>query len=605
MYHNSLMKSKLLLLTAVCLLLMGCTTSRDASSNSDSSSSGSQSSSESSSGSSSSSSEGQEDTDYNRPIKSIQDTTILHAWNWKLNDIKSRLKQIDDAGYKSIQISPMQPKVDKTNYADQSTKSQWWKLYQPLDFKVAGNNENFLGTKDELTSLCTEAKKYNINIIVDIVSNHLSGSNGVYNSQVYTQYPLHTYNGNTDDNSAQATVQGRVGGLPDVDTSTTQVQTAVSNMLKEYIDCGIKGFRFDTAKHIETPDDGTYASNFWPTVLGACTSYAQSSKGYTPYYYGEILYQCGQGRKFSSYTPYMSITDNVSGQRVITAIDNETTNNLMSNYPTGVDPTKLVLWAESHDTYANDEKETTDISQENVNKAFVIQNTRKDAASLYLARPDSWTSQICSISEAGWLDKEVVASNYFHRLYNEKAENRSINNSCYINLRGAGNYAGAVIVDTDTRNSVNLNISGLANQKYTDIVTGTEYTINGSTNIALTNGCALLVPSFLATDIPIPEESESYTSSVVLLGTNSTKKYFAYHWMDGQNGSFMAFSKDKDGLGVKLNNNENYIIIEGTSDANASNIYWSNQYFIRQTNDLKYYSTQQIINYSDIVWKTS
>ena len=74
---------------------------------------------------------------------SIQDTSILHAWNWKMNDIKSRLSAIKNAGYGAIQISPMQPKVDKTNWSNQSTSSQWWKLYQPLAFKISEDGENF------------------------------------------------------------------------------------------------------------------------------------------------------------------------------------------------------------------------------------------------------------------------------------------------------------------------------------------------------------------------------------------------------------------------------------------------------------------------------
>ena len=594
------MKTKFLVLSLLSLLLTGCVRSGDASNESSHSFSGGQSSSGSETSSEGSSSEEQSE-DYNIAPASIQDTTVLHAWNWKLNDIKAKLKFIKNAGYKSVQISPMQPKVDKTNYANQSTKSQWWKLYQPLDFKVAGENENFLGTKSELTSLCLEAKKEGISIVVDIVSNHLSGSNGVYNGQVYTQYPLHSYNGNTSDSSAEATVWGRVGGLPDVDTSTTQVQTAVTNMLKEYIDCGINGFRFDTAKHIETPDDGQYASNFWPNVLGATTSYAQSTKSITPYYYGEILYQCGQGRSFSSYTPYMSVTDNVSGSRILEAFVNGTTNNLLSNYPSGVDASKLMLWSESHDTYANDEKETTDIDQSIINKAFVVQNTRKDASSLFLARPESWNSTICQMYGAGWRDKEVVASNYFHRVYNKKSENRSISGTCYVNVRGSGKYAGAAVVNTGSSNSVNITISGLTNQNYIDLASGVQYTINGgSVNLSLTNGCALLVPSFLAPSIP---SDSTYFADVAIKGYDNSKSYFVWHWVGSQQGSWASFYDDGDAKGVNLSSGENFIICEANSNVTLSNVNWSN--IIRQTNDLSFNGTQQIFTYSNIDWKTS
>lgn len=252
-----------------------------------------------------------------------------------MNDIKSRLQTIYDAGYRSIQISPMQPKLDKTDLTWPDTASQWWRLYQPLDFKVAEANENYLGTKDDLTSLCNEAKKLGMRIVVDIVSNHLAGKNDQYNSQVYTKYPLRTYNGNTSDSSIEATVWGRVGGLSDVDTGTTQVQNAVLNMLKEYLDCGVNGFRFDTAKHIETPEDGTYASNFWPTILEGATSYASLKNYEKPYYYGEILYQCGGGRSWDIYTKRMSIIDNTQGSHILSDVINKSTLHLLNDYYTG------------------------------------------------------------------------------------------------------------------------------------------------------------------------------------------------------------------------------------------------------------------------------
>ena len=331
-------------------------------------------------------------------IDSIQDMNILHAWNWKMNDIKSRLQAIKNAGYGAIQISPMQPKVDKTSYSNESTKSQWWKLYQPLAFKIAEGSESFLGTKSDLTSLCTEAKKYNIKIVVDIVSNHLAGSNNNYSDQVYTRYPLHTYSGGgTNDNSVEAVVRGHIG-LPDLDTSNKELQNDVLNMLKDYVDCGVSGFRFDAAKHIETPDDGEFASDYWPTILNGTTTYALNKNLDQPYYYGEVLNTCGTGRSFSSYTKMMSICDNNQGSDLVKAVNNKSLSSIKKTYNTGANPDHLVLWAESHDTYSNDSgyEKTRDYSTETINKAYIIQASRKDAATLYFARPNNINVTICS-----------------------------------------------------------------------------------------------------------------------------------------------------------------------------------------------------------------
>lgn len=127
----------------------------------------------------------EEEKETQSEIDSIQDMNILHAWDWKLNDIKSRLKRIKSAGYGAIQISPMQPHVDNANGAKGITQDNWWKLYQPLGFKVATGEENILGTKNDLTSLCVEANKQGLKIIVDVVTNHLAGTNNNYSNQVY------------------------------------------------------------------------------------------------------------------------------------------------------------------------------------------------------------------------------------------------------------------------------------------------------------------------------------------------------------------------------------------------------------------------------------
>ena len=42
----------------------------------------------------------------------IQDNTVLHCWNWSMNNIKSNLDDIANAGFKTIQLSPMQPQKD-------------------------------------------------------------------------------------------------------------------------------------------------------------------------------------------------------------------------------------------------------------------------------------------------------------------------------------------------------------------------------------------------------------------------------------------------------------------------------------------------------------
>lgn len=594
------MKNNIFLFLLVSSLLCGCSRINSESSNNSSSQNESSTSESSSSGSSSSSSSGGQSSSEDEPTHqaSIQDMNILHAWNWKLNDIKSRLYSIQKAGYGAVQISPMQPKVDKTNWSSESTKSQWWKLYQPLAFKVAESNETFLGTKSDLTSLCNEAKQYDIKIVVDIVSNHLAGDANGYNNQVYKKYPLHNFGKAANDNDGESVVKGHIN-LPDIDTSNKEVQQDVLSMLKEYVDCGVSGFRFDAAKHIETPDDGSYASDYWPTILNGTTEYAKSKNFETPYYYGEILNTCGQGRSFSSYTKYMSVVDNKQGTKIIDAVSDKKLSSITADYDTKVNPDHLVLWAESHDTYANDSgyESTRSYTTDVVNKAYMIQASRKDTATLYFARPTSMDVTICSINDnSGWKNTEIAAVNEFHTLFINKSESISNNNNCFVNVRGS---SGAAIININASSTQSVDVKGLVDGTYVDLISKKEFTVsNQKVTVSFTGGACLLVAKSIA---PVEPEETTYSSNVVLKGHNSSLSYFAWVWPNGKDGVWKEFNVDEDAIGFNLSENENYIIVEFPKNTTISSVNWNNK--IRQTIDYSYPGGQIIHEYSKLSWK--
>ena len=106
--------------------------------------------------------------------ETVQGSAILHCFDWSFNQIRDHLSEIAAAGYTAVQTSPVQPPKD---YDSSYTygKDQWWKLYQPLDICIAESG-SWLGTKTELTSLCSAADNYGIQIIVDVVSNHLANN---------------------------------------------------------------------------------------------------------------------------------------------------------------------------------------------------------------------------------------------------------------------------------------------------------------------------------------------------------------------------------------------------------------------------------------------
>ena len=88
-----------------------------------------------------------------------------------------------------------------------------------------------------------------------------------------------------------------MGNLPDVNTENPDFQKYYMQFVNELLDMGVRGFRYDTAKHIGVPYDpvdaasGVKVNDFWDVATGR-----KSVKGVRlalPYdslfVYGEVL----------------------------------------------------------------------------------------------------------------------------------------------------------------------------------------------------------------------------------------------------------------------------------------------------------------------------
>lgn len=419
----------------------------------------------------------------------VGDGVMLHAFNWSYNTIKENLPAIAAAGYTTVQTSPVQQPKDYSTSGD--VTGQWWKLYQPISFHIA--EQSWLGTKDDLKSLCDEADKYGIKIICDIVSNHIANadetrpdsvSNQVkkYEPEFYKKRRTYTrtYKGDANDSSVQAVVQGHVSKCPDLVTNDTAVQTYIINLLKECIDCGVDGFRFDAAKHIETEDDGEYASDYWKNITSSASSYYTQKTGDDLYIYGEILNNCGADRSYSSYTKYINVTDNRTGDAVLYNVTRgKASTATNATYKSGVAASNAVLWAESHDTYEGSSgssgfSNTADVSDENVVKAWAIVASRKDSTALFFARPG--TALMGGVStDTTYKSTAVSEINKFHNLFVGQSEKLGSSGDIAYVARGT---SGIVLSNCKGTNaSVSISGTGLADGKYTDTVSGAEFTV--------------------------------------------------------------------------------------------------------------------------------
>lgn len=419
----------------------------------------------------------------------VGDGVMLHAFNWSYNTIKENLPAIAAAGYTTVQTSPVQQPKDYSTSGD--VTGQWWKLYQPISFHIA--EQSWLGTKDDLKSLCDEADKYGIKIICDIVSNHIANadetrpdsvSNQVkkYEPEFYKKRRTYTrtYKGDANDSSVQAVVQGHVSKCPDLVTNDTAVQGYIINLLKECIDCGVDGFRFDAAKHIETEDDGEYASDYWKNITTSASSYYTQKTGDDLYIYGEILNNCGADRSYSSYTKYINVTDNRTGDAVLYNVTRgKASTATNATYKSGVAASNAVLWAESHDTYEGNSgssgfSNTADVSDEDVVKAWAIVASRKDSTALFFARPG--TALMGGVStDTTYKSTAVSEINKFHNLFVGQSEKLGSSGDIAYVVRGT---SGIVLSNCKGTNaSVSISGTGLADGKYTDTVSGAEFTV--------------------------------------------------------------------------------------------------------------------------------
>ena len=437
---------------------------------------------------------------------------ILHCFDWHLNNVKNNLKNIKESGFDIIQLSPLQPQKSpqKANW-----KNQWWKLYQPLGFQVAKNNENVLGNKDDLVSLCTEADKYDIKIIVDVVANHLASEERSktdhYLSSAVRDYEPYIYDNNlihhtgfTTDNDV---IRGDMG-LVDLQTENSYIQGRVQSLLKEYVDLGVDGFRFDAAKHIETEyDTEEYKSDFWKNTLDVAKEYYKGKTGDELFAYGEILGNPGQGRSFSYYTGRMKVTDSDQSSEYLAAARGSTSK-IDEDYDSEVAPSKLVIWGESHDTYSNDWGESKDDDLETVQKAYFMQASRRNASVLYFARPNDDTV-IGDIGNTNYLNKEIKAINAFHNYYGTSAEQISTNNGFFINIRKDN---GAALLRV-RRSETTVDVTGLKDGTYKDVISNNTYTVsNGSVTLG-SQDYYVLIDANEDIDITVPTVELNYQST--------------------------------------------------------------------------------------------
>ena len=476
-----------------------------------------------------------------------KDGAILHAFDWSFNTIKNELPNIAAAGYKSIQVSPVQGTKDSS-----TDPAKWWLLYQPTN-EAVGNAQ--LGTLSDFTTLCSTAKTYGISVVVDVVMNHMANNGNADQldpsvDPSFQDSSLYHNLGQCSNWSNRYDITQQGIGMPDLNTQSTAVQNKAITFLNQCIDAGASGFRFDAAKHIETNiglDAGqSWSGNYWTNVLGNLHNKSNV------FIYGETL-QDGTVDNIASYETFMDVTASNYGGSVRSAI---TSNNLsQANGMGGIDPTKSVDFVETHDTYENGSTNSLTDWQRKIGWAIV--DSRAGTTPLFFDRP---TSTIGSEGDSLWKDADVVAVNKFHNAMVGQSEYLRWTNNNQTMLIDRGT-TGTVIVNDGSSTSIN-SATNLANGTYTNQATAncnltvSNGTISGSIPA---NSIIVLYNATSTAYTPSSGYKVDYDSSTLLQGKSFTIYYngslansssVSLHW--GYNGwvgvSNATMTKRSDGF---------------------------------------------------------
>ena len=428
----------------------------------------------------------------------VNTETIFHAWSWSFPEIARNMKNIADAGFTMIQTSPVQncyfPEGSGKKIFDENvTEGNWYYYYQPTDWKI-GNQ--IVGTRDQMVAMMDSAAKYNIGVLVDVLPNHTAFDIDAVSEDFYEAVGgrdkmFHTggLNHINNYNDREQCTLWAMGGLPDVNTENPKFQKYYLDFVNDLLSLGVKGFRYDTAKHIGVHSDpvdvkaGVKENDFWDVVTGRKSVLGTSLA--VPYddlfVYGEVL----QDRNVPEleYADYMGQTASSYGHVLREMLEKRNANGLdIVSYHHQAAPEFLTTWVESHDTYAN-AHESAHLTDDQIRNAWVFLTARQNGVPLFFNRPAGSTRQnywgnnvLGAMGSEDFMHPEVVAVNNFRKQMAGQKEDVRISDDGNVLLVNRGNKGSALINLATTAEKISMPTT-LPNGTYKDVVYGKEFKV--------------------------------------------------------------------------------------------------------------------------------
>lgn len=421
---------------------------------------------------------------------------ILHVWSWNFPEIARSMHEIADAGYTMIQTSPVQPHYAPDGscveiFDPKVKKGNWYYYYQPTDWKV-GNK--ILGSKEQMQAMLDSAAKYNVRVIVDVLPNHTAFDIDAVSPEFYKAVggrdkmfhsnglrPISNYQDRTE-----CTLMG-VGGLPDVNTENPDFQKYYMQFVNELLRMGVRGFRYDTAKHIgvhsDPKDKGVKENDFWDVALGrkAVKGVRMTLPEDSLFIYGEVLQD--KGVPEAEYADYMGQTASSYGHVLREALDKRSANGVdLKNWHHEAAPEYLTTWVESHDTYCN-ANESAHLTDDQIRTAWVFLTARQNGTPLFFSRPAGSTRDnyfgnnvLGARGNDEFKHPEVAAVNKFRHAMRGQKEDLQFSEDGQVWLVNRGKKGAAVVNVGSFANFVNLP-TGLPDGTYRDKVYRQEFKV--------------------------------------------------------------------------------------------------------------------------------
>lgn len=428
----------------------------------------------------------------------VNTDAILHAWSWNFDEIAKNMKTIADAGFTMVQTSPVQncysPEGSGKKIFDENvTEGNWYYYYQPTDWKI-GNY--IVGSKEQMQSMLDSAAKYNVRVIVDVLPNHtafdidavsddfyeaVGGRDKMYHSNGLQ--PVEDYN-----DRLQCTLWAS-GALPDVNTENPDFQKYYMQFVNELLRMGVRGFRYDTAKHIGVHSDpvdsasGVKVNDFWDVATGRKA--VKGVKLALPYdslfVYGEILQDKNVPEK--EYAEYMGQTASGYGHILREVLEKRNAGGVdLVSWHHQSAPEYLTTWVESHDTYAN-ANESAHLTDDQIRLGWVFLTARQNGVPLFFSRPAGSTRTnyygnniLGARGNDEFFNPEVIAANKFRQKMSGQKEDIQVSKNGEVLLVNRGKKGAALVNLAKISNQVALK-TGLPDGTYRDVVHGKEFKV--------------------------------------------------------------------------------------------------------------------------------